>query len=100
MKITPRNRWRMQVLLLLTIALLAVTGLVNWLLPHGGAIRTLRHLLRWVHEGAAIGFLALLAFHLYSQTAALRRNLHRFGFWGRDPDIPSTRPVASSTDIK
>ena len=95
MKITPRNRWRMQVFLLLTVAVLAVTGLVNWLLPRGGAIRTLRHLLRWIHEGAAIGFLVLIAFHLHFQTAALRRNLHRFGLWGRDPDIQSTRPGAS-----
>jgi hypothetical protein len=95
MKITQRNRWRMQVLLLFTVAMLAVTGLVNWLLPHGGATRALRHLLRWIHEGAATGFLALLAFHLYFQTSALRRNLHRFGLWGRDPGIPSPRPSAS-----
>ena len=95
MKITPRNRWRMQVLLLLTVAVLAVTGLVNWLLPHGGAFRALRHLSRWIHEGAAMGFLALMAFHLHCQSAVLRSNLRRFGLWGRDPHIPSTRPGAS-----
>lgn len=95
MKITPRNRWRMQVLLLLTVAVLAVTGLVNWLLPHGGAFRALRHLLRWIHEGAAMGFLILMAFHLHCQSAVLRRNFRRFGLRGRDPDIPSTRPGAS-----
>lgn len=79
----PRTRWRMQVLLFLATVVLAVTGLVNWLLPHGGNLRALRHLLRWVHEGAAVGFLALLAAHLYCQWPALRRNLTRFGLWGR-----------------
>jgi hypothetical protein len=43
----------MQVLLFLALSILATTGLTNWLLPHGGSARALRHLLRWIHEGAA-----------------------------------------------
>ena len=95
MKMTPRLRWRMQILLFLTAAVLTVTGLVNWLLPRGGAARTLRHLLCGIHEGAAVGFIALMAFHLYSQWAPLRRNLRRFGLGGREPAPPPIRPDAS-----
>lgn len=84
MTIGQRTRWRVQVLLFLAITILAVTGAINWLLPRGGSGRTLRHLLRWVHEGAAVGFLGLLAAHLYCQWHTCRRNLTRFGFWGRD----------------
>ena len=80
----PRTRWRVQVILSLAILVLAVTGTINWLLPRGGSVRTLRHLLRWIHEGAAVGFLMVLAAHLYCQWPALRRNLARFGPWGRD----------------
>ena len=83
MTMTRRNRWRAQVLLLMTIVILAVTGLINWLLPQGGAARPLRHLLRWIHEGAALGFVAFLGAHLYHQWDAIQRNLRRFGLWGR-----------------
>jgi len=80
----PQTRWRMQVLLFLAIVVLAVTGLINWILPRGGSLRGLRHLLRWIHEGAALGFMVFLAAHLYCQWNAVRRNLKRFGLWGRD----------------
>lgn len=78
------NRWRAQVLLAMMITVLAVTGLTSWLLPPGGAARSIRHLLRWIHEAAALGFLTLLAFHLYCHWEAIRQNLRRFGLWGRD----------------
>jgi len=84
MKIARRTRWRMQVLLFLMTMLLALTGLLNWLLPHGGTVRTLRHMLRWIHEGAAIGFFSLVAAHLILQAEAIRRNMRRYGLWGRD----------------
>ena len=84
MTMTRRDRWRAQILLFMTIVILAVTGLINWLLPQGGAARTLRHLLRWIHEGAALGFVTLLGVHLYAQWDVIRRNLGRFGFWGKD----------------
>jgi hypothetical protein len=66
----------------LMVLVLTVTGLINWLLPHDGAHRALRHLLRWIHEGAAIGFLSLMAAHLYFRSDAIRRHLRRFGLWG------------------
>lgn len=84
MAMTRHNRWRAQVMLFLTVVILAVTGLINWLLPQGGAARNLRHLLRWIHEGAALGFVALLAVHLSSQWDAIRRSLRRFGLWGKE----------------
>ena len=84
MTLRPQTRWRMQVLLFLAIVVLAVTGLINWILPRGGSLRGLRHLLRWIHEGAALGFMVFLASHLYCQWNAVRRNLKRFGLWGRD----------------
>lgn len=84
MTIQRRTRWRAQVLLFLTITVLAVTGLINWLLPRGGGPQALRHLLRWIHEGAALGFVGFLAAHLWFQWGAIRRNLNRYGLWGRD----------------
>jgi thiosulfate reductase cytochrome b subunit len=83
MAMSRHARWRAQVLLMLTIAVLAVTGLINWLLPTGPALRSLRHLLRWIHEAAALGFVAFLGVHLYFQWGAIRHNLHRFGLWRR-----------------
>jgi hypothetical protein len=64
------------------ITVLAATGLINWLLPRGGEVRASRHLLRWIHEAAAAGFLTLVAAHVYFQWEAIRRNLRRFGLWG------------------
>ena len=65
-------------------SLLAITGLINWLLPRGSEARALRHVLRWIHEGAAVGFLTFVAAHLYCQLEMIRRNLRRFNLWGRD----------------
>ena len=84
MTIKRHNRWRAQVLLAMMIAVLAATGLTSWLLPPGGGARSIRHLLRWIHEAAALGFLTLLAYHLYCHWEAIRHNLRRFGLWGRD----------------
>jgi thiosulfate reductase cytochrome b subunit len=83
MAMSRHARWRAQVLLMLTIAVLAFTGLINWLLPTGPALRSLRHLLRWIHEVAALGFVTFLGVHLYFQWDAILRNLHRFGIWRR-----------------
>jgi cytochrome b subunit of formate dehydrogenase len=84
MMMKQRTCSRMQVLLFLMITVLAITGLINWLLPRGGEARALRHLLRWIHEGAAVGFLTFVAAHLYCQLEMIRRNLRRFSLWGRD----------------
>jgi thiosulfate reductase cytochrome b subunit len=83
MAMSRHTRWRAQVVLMVMIAVLAVTGLINWLLPAGPALRAFRHLLRWIHEAAALGFVTLLAVHLYFQWEAIQRNLRRFGLWGR-----------------
>jgi len=91
MAISRIARWRAQVLLLLTIAVLAVTGLINWLLPAGPALRSLRHFLRWIHEAAALGFVTLLGVHLCVQWEAIQRNLRRFGLWGQDAAAPPSR---------
>jgi len=91
MAMSRHTRWRAQVVLMLTIAVLAVTGLINWLLPAGPALRSLRHLLRWIHEAAALGFVTFLGVHLYVQWDAIRRNLRRFGLWGPDAAAPQPR---------
>ena len=88
MAMSRQTRWRAQVLLMLMIAVLAVTGLINWLLPTGPTLRSLRHFIRWIHEAAALGFVTFLGVHLYVQWDAIRRNLHRFGFWGSDAGAP------------
>ena len=90
MAISRHARWRAQVLLMLTIAVLAVTGLINWLLPAGPTLRSLRHFIRWIHEAAALGFVTFLGVHLYMQWEAIRRNLRRFGLWGSDAGAPSS----------
>ena len=90
MAISRHARWRAQVLLMLTIAVLAVTGLINWLLPAGPTLRSLRHFIRWIHEAAALGFVTFLGVHLYMQWEAIRRNLRRFGFWGSVAGAPSS----------
>jgi thiosulfate reductase cytochrome b subunit len=95
MAISRQARWRAQVLLMLTIAVLAVTGLINWLLPTGSTLRSFRHFIRWIHEAAALGFVTFLGAHLYFQWDAIRRNLRRFGLWGPDAGAPSSRSDVS-----
>jgi len=94
MAISRHARWRAQVLLMLAIAVLAVTGLINWLLPAGPTLRSLRHFIRWIHEAAALGFVTFLGVHLYMQWEAIRRNLRRFGFWG-----PEAGGSSSPSDV-
>jgi cytochrome b subunit of formate dehydrogenase len=95
MAISRHARWRAQVLLMLAITVLAVTGLINWLLPAGPTLRSLRHLMRWIHEGAALGFVTFLGVHLYFQWATIRRNLRLFGLWGPGTASPAARSDAS-----
>jgi hypothetical protein len=76
--------WRINVWSFWALALLAATGLLQWLLPRGpGSTTFLRHLLRWVHEAGAVAFLILIGLHLWRHGDYIRRNLERYGIFGR-----------------
>jgi hypothetical protein len=67
---------------LAVLSILAATGLINWLLPRGGG-QPLRHLLRWIHEGAAVVFVVLILWHLGLHVDYLKRGWKRFGPFGK-----------------
>jgi hypothetical protein len=75
-------RWRINMGSVAILAILAATGLVNWLLPHGGG-NPLRHVLRWIHEGAAVFFLGLVLWHLGLHVDYLKRGWQRYGPFGK-----------------
>jgi membrane protein implicated in regulation of membrane protease activity len=81
---SPPVLWRINVWSFWALALLAATGLLQWLSPHGaGSAAGLRHLLRWVHQAAALAFLALIGLHLWRHADYIRRHLQRHGLFGR-----------------
>jgi hypothetical protein len=70
-------------------SLLAVTGLVNWLvLPHGsgrreGILIVTRHLLMEVHAWLAMLFLVAIAIHLVLHWPYIKANLNKSGLLKR-----------------
>jgi hypothetical protein len=80
--------WIVNVVSFVLLLLLAVTGLVNWLLaPHGaglsgGAGRALRHLLREFHAWTAVVFCLVCAIHIGLHWGTVRANLKRTGLLG------------------
>jgi hypothetical protein len=78
----PLLRWRINMGSMAALALLALTGLISWLLPRGGG-NPLRHFLHWIHEGAAVLFLVLILWHLGLHADYLKRSWQRFGPFGK-----------------
>ncbi|MGD8241491.1 MAG: DUF4405 domain-containing protein [Desulfobacterales bacterium] len=77
-----RLRWRINMGSIGALAVLSASGLINWLLPHGGG-NPLRHFFRWIHEGAAILFIVLIIWHLGLHAAYLKQGWQRFGLFGK-----------------
>jgi hypothetical protein len=75
-----RRLWCVNVASFLALSLLAVTGLVNWLLPRGGGPNALRHALVAVHRWAAVAFLVLVVLHVILHWGYVKANLRRGGW--------------------
>ncbi len=76
--------WVVNLISFLLFSLLGVTGLINWLLLPRGArsgdfLIGLRHFLRDVHEWAALGFMIVVAIHLFLHWGYIKINLKRYG---------------------
>lgn len=80
--------WVVNVISLVLLSLLTLTGLVNWLvLPHGagrrgGLLVETRHLLREVHAWVAVFFLVVIVIHLMLHWPYVRANLAKMGWLG------------------
>lgn len=77
--------WLVNILSLILLAILAITGLTNWLaLPHGGPGGTgflvgLRHFLRGIHEWTAVLFIAVVCVHVAMHWPYVKANLKKAG---------------------
>jgi cytochrome b subunit of formate dehydrogenase len=63
------KNWIVNIISFILFVVLAVTGLINWLLlPHGpkagGILSATRHLLIDIHEWAALFFIIVITVHL------------------------------------
>lgn len=78
--------WFVNIISFILFSILTVTGLINWLLPHGnrsgggGALISLRHFLIGIHEWAGLFFIVVVFFHLALHWAYLKTNLRKYGF--------------------
>lgn len=77
--------WVVNVISFLLFSFLGITGLINWLLlPRGpglggGFLIGLRHFLRDVHQWAALGFIIMVAIHLFLHWGYIKIHLKRYG---------------------
>jgi predicted negative regulator of RcsB-dependent stress response len=75
--------WLTNVASFILLAVLAVTGLINWLiLPKGYAAKgsfliTLRHFFTEIHEWTALAFLIVMAIHILLHWKYVKANLKR-----------------------
>lgn len=79
------KKWKINVVSFVLLVILALTGLVNWLIlpqgcgTHGGFLISLRHFFREVHEWTSVLFLISLGFHLYFNWSYVKANLKKSG---------------------
>jgi hypothetical protein len=77
--------WVVNLISFLLFSFLGITGLINWLLlprgpgSGGGFLIGLRHLLRDLHQWAALGFIVVVAVHLFLHWGYIKINLKRYG---------------------
>jgi hypothetical protein len=77
--------WFINLVSFLLFSILGVTGMINWLLlprgpgSGGGFLIALRHFLRDVHQWAALGFIVVVAVHLFFHWGYIKVHLKRFG---------------------
>ena len=89
MSVKPSTQlWIVNVVSFLLFAVLGATGLVNWLLlPRGreaadGFLIALRHLLRGIHEWAALAFIVVMLIHMALHWGYIRRHLKQMNLLG------------------
>jgi len=77
------NLWTINLLSFINLIFLAVTGMINWLLPRGyrggGGDSVLRHFTREIHFYSAIIFIALILIHLWLHWPYIKHNLKTYG---------------------
>jgi hypothetical protein len=85
---TPRNKtlWVVNVVSFVIMSLLAITGLINWLvLPRGGGrnswMTETRHLIMDGHAWLAVAFLLSIGIHLWLHWPYIKANLARSGWF-------------------
>ena len=77
--------WVVNVISFVCLAIVTVTGMVNWLfLPRGyrgaeNALLSVRHFLRDVHQWAALLLLIMIVIHLVLHWSYIKSNLKRHG---------------------
>lgn len=88
---TPKQTqlWIVNVISFVLCCLLAITGLINWLvLPHGigrrdNLLLEMRHLMRDVHVWLAVFFLVVVVIHLLLHRSYIRFNLVKMGWFAK-----------------
>ena len=78
-----RKLWTVNVIAFILLAILALTGTINWLLlprgyQAGGALVSLRHFLRDVHAWSAVFFIISMLVHWSLHWSYLQNNLKRY----------------------
>lgn len=77
--------WTVNIISFVLFVLLAITGLINWLvLPHGlgrrgGFIVEIRHLLMELHAWLAMLFVVAIIIHLVLHRSYIKANLKKSG---------------------
>jgi hypothetical protein len=77
--------WRVNIVAFSFLVLLAITGLIDWLLPRGGyrpglnGLCTIRHFLLEVHLWVALLFVISIVVHGVLHWSYIRTNLRRHG---------------------
>lgn len=77
--------WFVNIISCILFFVLAVTGVINWLvLPHGyrgqgGVLMSLRHFFREVHEWTALLFIIIIFVHLILHWGYIKTNLKKYG---------------------
>lgn len=82
------KRWGVNVVTFVFLVILAVTGLINWLLlPRGGyhggenALVAVRHFLLEVHQWTALLFIISIVVHWVLHWNYIKANLRRHGLF-------------------
>jgi len=76
--------WIVNVISFFLVALLSVTGLINWLLlprgygSGGGFLVSLRHFLITIHEWTALLFMIVIGIHIWLHWTYVKKSLDRY----------------------
>ena len=82
---TGFQRWVVNLACFVLLLLLAVTGLIGWILPHGAgaAGQGLRHFLHTIHQVSALLFMAAVGVHLALHWGYIEQHLKKYGLLKR-----------------